>query len=286
MRPMGSPLLVAPGRPADVDPVPIDKPASQPFPTVAVRGPAGPTSKYWSKDFHYPEFRHKSEPRPERQLPVHVDAVLTLRNQRGEVVDIQLVPVEFRPEVGTTIDPLIPVEQYTIDLLAVMLADQTAPGKWTLTWQEGGSLDEGLIISALHRTGHDKIPGGCAPCDEKSRTITPKEPIVVTVPVDQATSLDRGQVEHVLKEVREEIASTVKMLSDEITSMATSNFNARGVLDEMIQDALSRIQGVDHRLSALNNEVSHLISEVEGRLAALEARVEQHTTDQAIHVHP
>ena len=108
----------------------------------------------------------------------------------------------------------------------------------------------------------------------------------MTVPVDQATSLDRGQVEHVLKEVREEIASTVKMLSDEITSMATSNFNARGVLDEMIQDALSRIQGVDHRLSALNNEVSHLISEVEGRLAALEARVEQHTTDQAIHVHP
>ena len=262
MRLMGSPLLVAPGRPADVDPKRIDKPANEPFPTVAVQGPTGHSSKYWSNQFHYPEFRSQDAPRPERQLPVQVDAVLTLRNQRGEVVDIQLVPVVFRPEVGTTVDPLIPVEQYTIDILAVMLADQTTPGKWTLTWQEGGSLDEGPIISALHRAGHDKIPGGCAPCDEKSRTITPKEPIVVTVPVTQEVFRDNSELHRVLSELMGEISQ----LSDSVKD---------------IDDLRTKVTAIEAALPQVQNAAFVAKLEVEGlekRVDALEKMLSDHAT--------
>ena len=161
---MESAVIVAPGRPADIH-------ALIKLPDISKM--AKSTSRWWSKEFQHPGFRKMKDD------DVLLPAILTIRDHRGEVVDVLRMDLHgstlARP--GTSFTEVIPIRQDVVDILAVLLADRTTPGHWSLKWDQhvplpqGVSLptdeiDSGPIFSALHRAWHDIIPSGCAPCKD------------------------------------------------------------------------------------------------------------------------
>ena len=89
--------------------------------------------------------------------------VLTLRNDRGQVVDV----LRF-PKVVETGQHRIDIDQPIVDLLAIMLTDRP-PGVWDLEidYPDKIGRDSGPIISGLHRSSGSGIPVGCSPCQQE-----------------------------------------------------------------------------------------------------------------------
>ena len=99
---------------------------------------------------------------------VAVQMVLTLRDDRGQIVEMLHIPLVIKANWPSEIVHQINIDQSTIDLLAVMLTDRP-PGTWDLEidYPTNPHHEGGPIVSGLHRSSGDGVPSGCTPCRQE-----------------------------------------------------------------------------------------------------------------------